>query len=1383
MGRDYSESLTPIYRNKRRIIKPSKQSNYRAIPMKFGITYNSNKSIWETGANSCALHLYKVLKSLEQDVQLITLSDSVKDVLDSYKCKYINDISKKSDKVGTLIDIDGLVRPVVRKRIAEKSVVFVRGFVQFSELDKSVYPDSSFSRSFDGVSEVWVWDVLNSEESLDCLRDLFGCPIRRVPFVWNSCHHLLSDSINNTNDNTNDNTSKDSKKKTIRIMEKNTDNTSSAILLLSGIPELKKANEELGEEFEYVAHCSSEMWENKFMKENVLTNIQYEKIPVKREDRLSYNKVDKETDIVLTHIRFCGFRPGLLDLTWLGIPFVHNSPILANLCKEFRIGYYPNNSLIEMIQAFTRVNKLVNNKRWATVSDAMKEAIRANWGVFENLEKWREVLGVSLSPPSSSLSPPSTTLPQVASLSPPSSSLSQRQPLVPQVSPQDKKQIIIGFSDMWPGFNYTSNFLIDALQNETKETDYVVKGIDYWNNKNEKVDCIIFGPYTEKWRQIDVAIPKIFFSCENWGTKDDPDNTVKLSLVPYRNSDKPDTFYLPTWMTFLNWFTDSTKLPSGTECEDNPIRLPIHFATRVHPKKFGERKEFCGFVVSNPTCSMRNNTFKVVNDYKRVNSGGALYNNIGEQLHLKYAGGGCGDISKYHFLEQHKFQICFENSQANGYITEKLLHSKIAGCIPIYWGDPDAVIDFLGDGFLNVSDCQKPEQVLSRIQELEKDTRLCDKMSQIPLLDSMRVQKGYSLMSDMSKRILGVCGIQFESKQDKQVKQDKQDKQDNQEHQEIKFPGVDKIVLVNLERRKDRWDNWCKANPQLVNGVERINAVDGKMIKLDSDIYKIFKHNSYHWKRGMIGCTLSHMIIWQKLLEEQNDNARYLILEDDMRFISKDWLETWNKMNECIPKDADLLYIGGVLPTNKGVLSSVLDNVNDYWAKIRPNKLFTGGSVELPIFHFCTYSYILTKSGAKKLMEWLEFSREKCFTCVDHFLGDPRIDLKKYVSVPIIANCFQEEDEAYQKSDFNTVDRADTFDSDIWNSIDNFSQEELRVFKDVSDGPVDSMKDTLAMVVREFTTTNTINKDMQQMQQKQMQQKQTQQKQIIYYLKEYLAKESDTFDLYESKWLNEILGDYELKQFDNYDNFVTNSWLLVMRPHSDKISFISKQLDKKGIYFNILHLSDEFCTDVTDFYRLDSCKIVIRNYLRKDITCDLKKVITIPLGYHHSSQEDKHCIPFAKRNLTWSFCGTSWFNRGIILEKFRDITPHRLVLLDKWQGPGMIDEKEYLDILRNSKFCPILRGNNYETFRLYECLENGVIPLVIRDEKREDTLFWKWIQEKLCLVEINGVDKAVAVIEYFLKNPEIALKYMDGLMMKWAEWKDEIKKMIVDSSD
>jgi hypothetical protein len=185
------------------------------------------------------------------------------------------------------------------------------------------------------------------------------------------------------------------------------------------------------------------------------------------------------------------------------------------------------------------------------------------------------------------------------------------------------------------------------------------------------------------------------------------------------------------------------------------------------------------------------------------------------------------------------------------------------------------------------------------------------------------------------------------------------------------------------------------------------------------------------------------------------------------------------------------------------------------------------------------------------------------------------------------------------------------------------------------------------------------------------------------------------------------------------------------------------------------------------------CKAVIRNYVRTDIK-KMPHILTIPLGYHHKSQnEDK---TFLNRKLIWSFHGTNWFNRKNSLETLNNFVPNNCHLLSDWNNSNMTKETQYISTLNNSKFCPILRGNNIETFRLYESLETGVIPLYVRIDGDEP--YWDFIFNKLCFVELNSWEKAKSFIEYFLANPEMAEKYRLALLQKWNTWKTEIKSSI-----
>ena len=46
--------------------------------------------------------------------------------------------------------------------------------------------------------------------------------------------------------------------------------------------------------------------------------------------------------------------------------------------------------------------------------------------------------------------------------------------------------------------------------------------------------------------------------------------------------------------------------------------------------------------------------------------------------------------NKFEVLAKSRFCICFENAKdIPGYITEKLFDSLFAGCVPVYWGEPN----------------------------------------------------------------------------------------------------------------------------------------------------------------------------------------------------------------------------------------------------------------------------------------------------------------------------------------------------------------------------------------------------------------------------------------------------------------------------------------------------------------------------------------------------------------------------------------------------------------------------------------------------------------------------------------------------------------------
>lgn len=1194
--------------------------------MRIGITFSPEAPLWSSGANQTALVLAELFSTFHEIILVNQTHSEIEWFADTEKPSYLT-VSSLSCVSGLdwLIDIDGFLRKEDRKRISTHTIVFLRTFLQFAEMDASVYMDYPYHARCMDVHEIWCWDLLNPEDTIPSIQTLFSCPIRRVPFIWSPTFLPIVERA--TGD-----------KWTVHVAEKNT-NASSSIIPLVAIRELTKTYDV---QATYQIHNMDTIKDYRFLKENILANIEADTLPLTFVPKDPWYTWSQHS-IMLSHSRFIPLRPSLLQLLWLGIPVVHNSLILSELHPQVEAMYYPGNDIKELCKVMKGF--MEDSEPWFAAHQEIRDVIVSRFGITANRERWSAILD---------------TLDK---------HVDKR---VEKVEKTDKpNEIIIAFSDMWPGFNHDSNFIIDALRHEALTLS--IKGIPY--SPSIPPSLLICGPYSTSWNKIP-SVPKVYFSAENWSVPQDP--SISLYITSSTNED--DTHLrIPTWMTFINWFTTSSELPHG--CTDNPIRLPVQLALQQHPIPFDKREKFCAFVVSNPTCAIRNEAFHHVNAYKKVNSGGGLYNNIGGQLELKYPGGGCGDLSKHAFFTQHQFTLSFENSQAPGYITEKVLHAKMAGCVPLYWGAPTDS-DFVPNSFINLSSIQSAEQVVDVLKKLEARPDMCAVIAATPILDEPRRQKALRMMSAMSQRILSLAGKKS-------------------------LERIDKTFVINLDSRPDRWESLLRAEPQLQGLVTRIPAVHGTSLQMTSSIFKLCKENPFQWKKSIIGCYLSHLSVWKRILEEEGD--LFLILEDDVRF-QKGWMEQWKAAARNMPEDAELMYWGGVLPPNKKVLPLVSDTVNEYWARIRPNTMFS--AKPLPLFHFCAYSYLLTKAGARKLIHYVTSLDGMPFPGCDHLLG--HASLTTYFTSPLLTTCFQEEDPIYVHSQFDNLHREDTFDSDIWNNKECFSADELAPFYK-------------PMTVYYMTDDMTDNKP---------------------------------YDLYEKSWLEEVFQ-CDI-QYVPYSSLPSNAWIIIQRPY---IALWNNVLSTHTQPFRILHLSDEFEMDDISLYSHPYCKAVIRNYLRTDVP-DAPHIITIPLGYHHRCAVKK---TMEERKWLWSFHGTDWFQRGEQLEAFKLYEPHSCHLQPEWNHSSGTPFTEYVEILGKSQFCPILKGNHMETFRLYEAFEAGTLPLF---GPTISPSYLEWIQQHVDLSAIYDWTS----MESMTISIETKEKARVEMARQWIKWKENIQK-------
>ena len=62
---------------------------------------------------------------------------------------------------------------------------------------------------------------------------------------------------------------------------------------------------------------------------------------------------------------------------------------------------------------------------------------------------------------------------------------------------------------------------------------------------------------------------------------------------------------------------------------------------------------------------------------------------------------GADERDKIEYIEDFKFNLCFDNGEADGWVTEKLIHPLSVGVIPIYWGCQDVSEEFNENAFIH----------------------------------------------------------------------------------------------------------------------------------------------------------------------------------------------------------------------------------------------------------------------------------------------------------------------------------------------------------------------------------------------------------------------------------------------------------------------------------------------------------------------------------------------------------------------------------------------------------------------------------------------------------------------------------------------------------
>ena len=234
-------------------------------------------------------------------------------------------------------------------------------------------------------------------------------------------------------------------------------------------------------------------------------------------------------------------------------------------------------------------------------------------------------------------------------------------------------------------------------------------------------------------------------------------------------------------------------------------------------------------------------------------------------------------------------------------------------------------------------------------------------------------------------------------------------------------------------------------------------------------------------------------------------------------------------------------------------------------------------------------------------------------------------------------------------------------------------------------------------------------------------------------------------------------------KLDSYNNLVVT---LIRSKWLEQFEWLDN-LQKAGIKFKVLHFSDEFQQDPYFFYSSAHVKGVLRFYKRNDIPNE--NVLTIPLGYHWKVKDSMK--PLGERKYSWSFCGTNWKGRSEQLSVLEKIEPKVLTYYPDWNDPSQLKESEYLSLLQDTIFVPCPRGNNIETYRFYEAIESGCIPVFT--ELPEILL-----ESGIPFLRTNTWEEVAELMNRLLKNPIELESYHKSIYNGWLAYKKQLQAKV-----
>ena len=262
-----------------------------------------------------------------------------------------------------------------------------------------------------------------------------------------------------------------------------------------------------------------------------------------------------------------------------------------------------------------------------------------------------------------------------------------------------------------------------------------------------------------------------------------------------------------------------------------------------------------------------------------------------------------------------------------------------------------------------------------------------------------------------------------------------------------------------------------------------------------------------------------------------------------------------------------------------------------------------------------------------------------------------------------------------------------------------------------------------------------------------------------------------TQGLTESDWIQELFGNI-------FGEYIVDGDHEVVADHCLLIDSSIARHDPayyarfRGMDAFLLHLSDE--TYEGGYCAYDHFRGVFRTYWSSVFRPE--RVLSLPLGYGNGLRSNGSCTAAAQRPYNWSFLGqVSKASRPDMVKALTPIAPHYCHATDGII-PHIFPQTEYQHILLSSAFAPCPMGNvNLDSYRVYEALEAGAIPIV---ERRLTLDYFHHLLGKHPLPTLGSWGEARRLIQRLTKQPQTLNELQRQCIEWWEQYKGHLREQI-----